>query len=113
MNGSFVGMWDQVKRSVEEEGVGGVRAVLGFVMGGPCCVTFSKMNRVNWGRGCAYRDAEGEPVDGVYGDQARQGGRSGPCFSMKLLGADLATFDSVLVGRAGRPFLKSSRCTAR
>ena len=67
-------MWEQVKGSVEEEFVGRrVRVVLGFLMGGPCCITSSKMNRVNLERGCAYRTSDGEPVEGVYGDVARKG----------------------------------------
>ena len=64
MRGSFVGMWELVRQSVEEELGEGVKVVLGFIMGGPCCITFSKMNRVNEGRGCAYRDRDMDPLEG-------------------------------------------------
>ena len=76
MRGSFVGMWELVRQSVEEELGEGVKVVLGFIMGGPCCITFSKMNRVNEGRGCAYRDRDGEPLEGWYGEQARAGDKA-------------------------------------
>ena len=41
--------------------------------GGPCCITFSRMNRVNEERGCAYRDRDGNPVEGHYGELAKKG----------------------------------------
>ena len=73
MKGTFQGLWEAARKSVEEEVGHGVEVVLGFLMGGPCCVTFSKMNRVNLERGCAYRGPDGEPVEGVYGEAAVAG----------------------------------------
>ena len=73
MKGTFAGIWEVVQRSVEQEVGEGVKVVLGFVGGGPCCITFSRMNRVNEERGCAYRDRDGNPVEGHYGELAKKG----------------------------------------